>query len=127
MLTILTLHEFASHNFADLQKEMNKDLEHVATWLLANQLTLIILKSKYMLIGSRQRIATLEGNIDLTTNGVSLSEVKKTKCLGLQIGQHLTRETHLESITKNVFPPLKCSGKLKVRKTRTSCNYFLNQ
>ena len=52
---------FSSYNLSDLQKEMNKDLEHVATWLLANKLILNILTWEYMLIGSRQRIEILEG------------------------------------------------------------------
>ena len=40
-------------NVTDLQREMSKDLAHIATWLLANKLTLNILKSEYMLVGSR--------------------------------------------------------------------------
>ena len=31
---------FSSNNVTDLQREMNKDLAHIAMWLLANKLTL---------------------------------------------------------------------------------------
>ena len=97
---------FASNNLIDLEREMNKDLRNTATWLTANRLTLNILKSEYMLISSRQRIATFGGNFKLECNGMSLSMVVKTKCLGLQIDKHLTWDSHVKSITKKVVSAL---------------------
>ena len=91
---------------------MNKDLAHIANWLLANKLTLNVLKSEYMLIGSRQRIASLEGNFKLTINNVSLSKVKKTKCFGLHIDEHLIWETHIESVAKKVASSLAALKKI---------------
>ena len=64
---------------------MNSDLRHVSTWLIANRLSLNILKSEFMINGSRQRIASLEGNKKLSVNGTSLNIVKHTKCLGVHI------------------------------------------
>ena len=103
---------FSSSNLSNLQKEMIKDLAHIANWLLANKLTLNILKSEYMLVGSRQRIASLEGDFELTINNVSLSKVKKTKCLGLQIDEHLTWEAYIESVAKKVASSLAALKKI---------------
>ena len=43
-----------------------------------------------MVISSRQTIATLDGNISLSLNGLTLQQVETTKYLGLTIDQFLT-------------------------------------
>ena len=42
-----------------LQNKIFKDLMGVASWLSANRLTLNVLKTDFMVIGSRQRVASL--------------------------------------------------------------------
>ena len=101
-MQIIRTSSFSSNNVTDLQREINKDLADIATWLLANKLTLNILKSEYMLVGSRQGIAILEGEFSLPKNNVSLSKVKKSKCLRLQIDEHLRQEAPRESVAKKV-------------------------
>ena len=58
--------------FHDIEGLMNTDLRHVLTWLTVKKLSLNILKSEFMIIGSRQKIASLDGTIDLSVNGISL-------------------------------------------------------
>ena len=55
-----------------------------------------------MVVGSRQRIATLAGNISLSVNGLTLQQVESTKCLGLTIDQFLTWRNHLQSVRQKV-------------------------
>ena len=55
---------------------MNADLKHVSSWLIANKLTLNVIKTVYMVVGSRQRLATLEGDINLQINSTSLKGYK---------------------------------------------------
>ena len=57
-----------------------------------------------MAIGSRQRIATLDGNISLSVhvNSLTLHQVDTTKCLGLTIDQFLTWRNHLQSVRLKV-------------------------
>ena len=69
---------------------MNADLKHVSLWLIANKLTLNVIKTVYMVVGSRQRLATLEGDL------------KVTKCLGVQMDENLTWEKHAEYIIQKV-------------------------
>ena len=85
-----------------LQTEMSNDLNRIFDWLNSNKLTLDILKTDFMVIGSRQRIATLHGNISLSVNGLTLQQVETTKCLGLTIDQILTWRNHLQSIRQKV-------------------------
>ena len=66
---------------------MKADLKHVSSWLIANKLTLNVIKTVYMVVGSRQRLATLEGDLKLQIDGTSLRRVQVTKCLGVQNGR----------------------------------------
>ena len=75
---------------------MNADLKHVSSWLIANKLTLNVIKTVYMVVGSRQRLATLEGDLKLQIDGTSLKRVQVTKCLGVQMDENLTWEKHAE-------------------------------
>ena len=89
-------------NLSILQNEMSNDLNRIFNWLSSNELSLNILKTDFMVIGSRQRIATLAGNISLSVNGLTLQQVESTKCLGLTIDQFLTWRNHLQSVRQKV-------------------------
>ena len=45
---------------------MSKNLRGTASWLSANRLTLNVLKTDFMVVGSRQRVANLEEDIALS-------------------------------------------------------------
>ena len=49
----------------EIKELMSSDLKHVSTWLVVNKLSLNVLKSEFMIIGSRQKMASLDGNVDL--------------------------------------------------------------
>ena len=94
---------FSSCDLNDLQKEMNHDLKYISTWLLANKLPLNILKTEYMIIGSRQRIVTIVDDISyLSINGAFLRRVYQTKCLGVTLDCNSTWELHINSIIQKV-------------------------
>ena len=40
---------YSAYNVAELQRQMGKDLEKLKIWLAANELTLNIVKTEYML------------------------------------------------------------------------------
>ena len=93
---------FSAVDLSILQTKMSNDLNRIFNWLSSNKLTLNILKTDFMVIGSRQRIATLAGNISLSVNGLTLQQVESTKCLGLTIDQFLTWRNHLQSVRQKV-------------------------
>ena len=53
-----------SSNLVDLRDIINAELANLNTWLEVNQLSLDIAKTEFMVIGSRQRLAT-HGNHDI--------------------------------------------------------------
>ena len=73
---------FSACVFSELQQQMKKDLGHLESWLIANDLTLNTVKTEYMVVGSKQRINSLVGDLTLSLNDISLCRVKSTKCLG---------------------------------------------
>ena len=73
---------------------MNIDLQFLQNGLIANRLTLNVLKREFMLVGSRQRVATIQ-ELDLSSNGISLKRVNSSKCLGVEIDEFLTWDAHI--------------------------------
>ena len=45
---------FTACSMTELQHDMNVDLLYLQKWLIANRFTLNLLKTEYMLVGSRQ-------------------------------------------------------------------------
>ena len=91
---------FTACSIPELQHDMNIDLQFLQNWLIANRLTLNVLKTEFMLVGSRQRVATLTQELDLSINGISLKRVNSSKCLGVEIDEFLTWDAHISSVSK---------------------------
>ena len=93
---------YASNNIYDINNKFNEDLANVAEWLSANKLTLNQSKTEFMLIGSRQRIKTLQTVPLLAINGVPVRQVAHTKSLGTYIDENLSWNVHVEKLCKKV-------------------------
>ena len=55
-----------------------------------------------MVVGSRQRVASLEEDIPLSLLDTELEKVKSVKCLGVDIDEYLTWDNHMLSIRQKV-------------------------
>ena len=73
---------FASNNVCDIDYKVNEDLHNVNKWLIANKLTLNQSKTEFMLIGSRQKLNTLQSAPSPAIDGHPVSQVSQTKSLG---------------------------------------------
>ena len=60
----------ASSTLHKLENVSNdQELQNLNIWLKVNKLSLNIVKTEYMIIGSRQRVSVnVDGNIDITIN-----------------------------------------------------------
>ena len=65
-----------------------------------------------MLVGSRQRIATMTVITHAFLNGISLTKVNCGKCLGVEIDEFLTLYTHIASVSKKVLSGLSIMRKI---------------
>ena len=91
---------FTACSIPELERDMNIDLQFLQNWLTTNRLTLNVFKTEFMLVGSRQRVATLTQELDLSINGISLKRVSSSKCLGVEIDEFLTWDAHISSASK---------------------------
>ena len=66
-----------------------------------------------MLVGSRQRIATMTVNMHAFINGISLNRVNFSKCLGVEIDEILTWDTRIPSVSRKVSSGLSVMRKIK--------------
>ena len=103
-----------SHNVTQsLHQQMSSDLSSISAWLCANKLTLNAVKSEFMLIGERHRLATLDTDFTLRVNDVELKRTNEAKCLGVQIDEHLQWGPHIDFIKKKISRGLWVLKKLK--------------
>jgi hypothetical protein len=82
---------FSSDNLSHLEFLMNSSLINLNRWLIANKLSLNIAKTEFMIIGSRQRVATFNNyELSVSVDNVPVRQVSSTKTLGLTLDENLT-------------------------------------
>ena len=74
---------FSGCSFYPLQNKMSKDLKGIASWLSADRLSLNVLKTDFMVLGSRQPGASLEEDIALSLLDTELVKVSSVKYFGI--------------------------------------------
>jgi len=93
---------FASNNIDDINYHLNQDLANVNKWLIANRLTLNQSKTEFMLIGSRQRIATFQSVPCFEIDGVPIDKVSQVKSLGVYLDENLSWNRQINELTKKI-------------------------
>ena len=78
-----------------VQSQLNEDLEKVHRWLLANKLTLNFEKTKYMLIGSRQRLNDIQ-TPTIRLGDTEVNRVSEIKTLGVVVDDQLLWKNHVD-------------------------------
>jgi hypothetical protein len=82
---------FQSNKFDELEDLMNID-----------KLSLNVAKTEFMVIGSRQRLATFDDHeINVFVGNDQIERVNSSKSLGLKIDENLTWKRHIDEISKN--------------------------
>ena len=71
---------YASNNVEETECCVNTDLDRIRIWLAANKLTLNTTKTKFLLIGSQQRLSTLERNPIIDIKGLFTSRLHHLTC-----------------------------------------------
>ena len=83
----------ASKNLSQMEKEMNKELKHVFSWLVDNKPTLNIKKSKYMIVTKSKMI--VQSDFKIKVNGVTLQRCSEYKYLGVYMDEKLNWKKHI--------------------------------
>ena len=85
-----------------IDRNLNHDLSNISDWLVANKLTLNKSKTEFVVIGTPQRLRTLDRSPALAIDNSPISQVACTKSLGMHVDEHLSWNTHITKISKKV-------------------------
>ena len=93
---------YADKNLNIIQSCLNEDLLNISKWVIANELTLNVTKTEFMLIGLRQKLNALTASPVLSINGTSVKQVSTSKSLGVLIDANLTWGSHIDMLAKKI-------------------------
>ena len=94
----------------DAEVAINHDLANIKQWLSANKLSLNLVKTEYLLIGSRHNINNLFHAPRIHVGDMPIKRVKETKALGVYIDEYLSWNKHIEIFRKKSHPASGQSG-----------------
>ena len=97
---------YSSPSMNDINTAINADLEALRGWLEGNKLSLNVVKTQGMIMGSRCKLHSIDlpssSKPDLNIGGEEITMVNNTKYLGLKVDDQLKWSTHLSSTIKKV-------------------------
>ena len=97
---------YSSPSMTDINTAINADLEALRGWLEGNKLSLNVVKTQGMIIGSRGKLHSIDlprsSKPELNIGSEEITMVNNTKYLGLQVDDQLKWSTHLSSTIKKV-------------------------
>ena len=96
----------------EIESNMNRDLAHVNDWLLANKLSLNVVKTEFILIGSAQKLNSIVIQPNIEINQVKINQVGNATVLGVEIDDR-SWHSHIDKVAKKVT-----SGIGAIRKIR---------
>ena len=102
----------ASKSTADLQSKINADLRRICKWLQANQLTLNVKKSKFLLIGSSSRLSKVS-SILISADDIPLDNVDSYTYLGIVINNQFSWTDHIDCIRGKISKKLGLLRRIK--------------
>ena len=97
---------YSSNNIDELNNYLNRDLNCLEHWLQGNKLSLNVIKTQAMVVGSRPNLKKIaEGKVQSPSFVIGDSQieiVEKTKYLGIQLDQHLIWDEHTRFLRAKV-------------------------
>ena len=103
MYTDDTIISYSGSKLSEIELKMNSELSKLNRWLKVNNLSLNTAKTEFMIIGSRQRLQTQNGQeINVFVEAKQINRVKNTESLGLNFDEHPSRNKHVSEISKTI-------------------------
>ena len=94
---------FAASDMLGLETQINTELKSINLWLKANKLSLNVAKTEFMVIGSRQKMQSLnDKTINVNVEGVKINQTDHSKALGLNIDENISWKEHIHATSKKV-------------------------
>ena len=96
-----TLIFFAGKSVRKIESQLSSDLDSLISWFRSNFLMLNVSKTKIMLIGTHQRLNTVD-SFSVTADNTILERVDTFKYLGVLMDQTLFWKEHISSMGKTI-------------------------
>ncbi len=81
----------------ELAVSIQYDMQSISYWMRQNRLSLNVSKTKFMLVGNKQRLNRV-GDIRISLNGETIEAVQNFKYLGMILDQQLHFHAHIDHI-----------------------------
>ena len=107
-----------------LQAMLNQDLDSLAKWLYDHKLSLNISKSKFMIIGGRRKLNSIN-EVSLKIRDKELDRINSYKYLGVIINESLSWADHIEYVQGKVSQRLGLLQRIKCLLPRETRELFV--
>ena len=97
----------------EIERTINLDFLNVKEGLLANKLSLNIVKTEYLLIGSPHNIKHLSSEPNVCVGNESIERVQVTKALGVQLDEHLVFNSYVDHISSKISAGINALKRIK--------------
>ncbi len=118
---------YSSDKSEELDLVINEELSYIERWLQGNKLSLNVVKTQAMIIGSKPKIKKLKNNLStlpsFKVGGEEINLVNETKYLGVMIDNCLTWESHISAVQKKISRAI---GLLKYAKNFVQTDTLIN-
>ena len=97
---------YSSKNIDELNETLNSDLDSLKQWLEGNKLSLNVIKTQAMVIGSRPNIKEVSDKLVRTPSfaigNSHIDVVDNAKYLGVQLDKHLVWDEHTKALRSKI-------------------------
>ncbi len=106
----------SSNSLVEIVLSLRLEASNIIQWLRANRLTLNVTKTKFMVLGTRQKLRGIE-DISLQVDGETIEQVHHFKYLGLMLDDTLNFEEHIDILYRKT-----CAKLGAIKKARACVN-----
>ena len=92
---------YASKDPDELLSSRTRDSGNLKQWLDSNRLSLNVVKTKCLFIGTWHKISLLPNSSDICLDGHPIERVDSYKCLGIQVDETLSWGPHISEVNIN--------------------------
>jgi hypothetical protein len=72
---------YSANTTGELQNVINSELKKLNSWLITNRLSLNIVKTEFMVIGSQQKLRSIDSEINIRINENEITRVESVKSM----------------------------------------------
>ena len=103
----------SSYDVNELVIKLNSDLAHVRNWLIETKIQMQPSKSKLMFICSSYNLNNKNTEQPVVVNNIPVSRTDTHKCLGVQIDEKLSWDSHIDKICKKASSGIGAMRRMK--------------